>query len=72
MVGPWPGDLSGKPVAMCINEVINKREDLPATVGQAHGDGAEKQAALGLADDGLTVGTRSDDQKLSKTVPIAV
>lgn len=44
-----------------INETINNREDLPATVGQTHGDGAEKQAAFGLADDGLTVSTRGDD-----------
>lgn len=44
-----------------MNETINKGKDLPATVGETHGDGAEKQAAFGLADDGLTVSTRGDD-----------
>lgn len=55
-----------------INEKKNthkKRNDLPATVGQTHGDGAEKQAAFGLANDSLAVGTWSDDYKFSKTIP---
>lgn len=47
----------------------NRREDLPATVGQTHGDGAEEQAAFGLANDSLAVGTRSDDYEFSKTIP---
>lgn len=44
---------------------------MPAAVGETHGDGAEKQTAFGFADDGLTVCPRSDDEKLSKTVPVA-
>lgn len=52
--------------------MINKREDLPATVGQTHGDRAEKQAAFGFADYGLAVCPRSDNQKLSKTIPVTV
>lgn len=44
-----------------MNDTINKREDLPATVGETHGDGAEKQAAFGFAYDGLAVCPRSDD-----------
>lgn len=54
-----------------MNEAINKSEDLPAAVGETHGDGAEQQAALGLADDGLAVGPRRDHQELSQTVPVA-
>lgn len=46
---------------MYMNEMINKREDLPAAVGETHGDGAEKQTAFRFADDGLTVCPRSDD-----------
>lgn len=41
----------------------------PATVGQSNGDGAEKQAAFGLTDDSLTIGSRGNDHKLSQTIP---
>lgn len=43
--------------------------NLPATVGQRDGDGAQKQVAFRLTDDGLTVGSRADDHKLSYAKP---
>lgn len=46
---------------MYIDERLNRRGDLPATVGETHGDRAEKQAAFGFTDDGLTVCPGSDD-----------
>lgn len=51
--------------------VLSHEADSPATVGQGDGDGAEQQIAFGLADDGLTVCSGGDDQKLLYPVPVS-
>lgn len=61
--------INNKPIQQ-TNIVVSDEGDSPATVGQRNGDGAEKQIAFGLADDGLTVGSRGDDHKLSYTIPV--
>lgn len=44
--------------------------NLPATVGQSNGDGAQKKIAFGLTDDCLTVASRRYHYKLLYTIPV--
>jgi len=49
---------------------LSDESDSPTTAGQRNGDGAEKQTAFGLTDDGLAVCSWADNHKFTYAIPV--